>query len=184
MRKKISRITPNLWFNDKAEQAVKFYLSIFKNSRIKNVTRYGEEGAKISGRVKGTVMTISFELDGQEFIALNGGPIFTFSPSISFIVNCKSQDEVDDYWMRLSEGGEPGQCGWLKDRYGVSWQIVPIALGKMLQIKDHARYEKVMNALLQMTKIDLNLLERAYGGRMQKGTGRVKSSKTGPGAKH
>ncbi len=132
----MQKIIPFLWFDDKAEEAVKFYTSVFKNSKIGNVTRYGDAGAEVSGRPKGTVMTVTFELEGEEFIALNGGPHFTFSPAISFVVNCETQEEVDELWEKLSEGGEKEQCGWLKDKYGVSWQIVPAALGEMMQDKD------------------------------------------------
>ncbi|MCJ7784072.1 MAG: VOC family protein [Desulfobacterales bacterium] len=158
----MQKITPFLWFDNQAEEAVNFYTSIFKNSKIKSVSRYGEAGAEASGRPKGTVMTVTFELEGQEFIALNGGPHFTFSAAISFVVNCETQDEVDKLWEKLSEGGEKGQCGWLKDKYGVSWQIVPTVLGEMLQDKDPMKSEKVMEALLQMGKIDIKTLKQAY----------------------
>ena len=159
----MQKITPFLWFDDKAEEAVNFYVSIFKNSKIGSIARYGEAGAEVSGRQKGTVMTVTFQLDGQEFVALNGGPIFNFSPAISFVVNCETQEEVDRLWERLSEGGEREQCGWLKDKYGVSWQIVPTDLSKMLQDKDPKRSEKVMEALLQMDKIDIETSKQAYG---------------------
>ena len=155
-------ITPFLWFDSEAEVAANFYVSIFKNSKIVSVARYGDEGAKVSGRPKGTVMTISFELDGQIFTALNGGPVFKFSPAISFVVDCKTQEEVDRLWEKLSKGGEKGQCGWLKDKYGVSWQIVPTVLGGMLQDKDPEKSRRVMKALLQMDKIDTQRLEQAY----------------------
>ena len=158
----MQKITPCLWFDDKAEEAVNFYVSIIKNSKIGRIARYGEEGAEVSGRPKGTVMTVTFQLDGQEFMALNGGPVFTFSPAISFIVNCKTQKEVDRLWEKLSEGGEKGRCGWLKDKYGMSWQIVPTALGKMMQDKDAKKSERVMKALLQMDKLDVRGLKRAY----------------------
>jgi predicted 3-demethylubiquinone-9 3-methyltransferase (glyoxalase superfamily) len=158
-------ITPHLWFDNNAEEAVKFYTSIFKNSKIIHVARYGEAGAKASGRPKGTVMTVTFELEGQQFMALNGGPVFAFSPAISFMVNCETQQEVDELWEKLSEGGEKGQCGWLKDKFGVSWQIVPTALGQMMQDKDARKSERVMKALLQMTKIDIEGLKRAYENR-------------------
>ena len=156
------KIIPHLWFDNQAEEAAKFYISIFKNSKIVNVTRYGEAGAEVSGRRKGTVMTVTFQLEGQEFIALNGGPHFTFSPAISFFVNCETQEEVDELWEKLSEGGEIEQCGWLKDKYGVSWQIVPPVLGEMLQNKDAERSERVMEALLKMKKIDIKTLKQAY----------------------
>jgi predicted 3-demethylubiquinone-9 3-methyltransferase (glyoxalase superfamily) len=163
-------ITPCLWFDHQAEEAVKFYVSIFKNSKVGSVTRYGEEGAQASGRPKGTVMTVSFQLDGQEFLALNGGPHFTFSPAISFIVNCETQKEVDALWEKLSEGGQTEQCGWLKDKYGVSWQVVPTVLGEMMQDKDAERTERVMNALLQMGKIDIRSLQQAYAQRQSGGS--------------
>jgi predicted 3-demethylubiquinone-9 3-methyltransferase (glyoxalase superfamily) len=157
----MQKITPFLWFNDKAEEAAKFYVSLFKNSKIVTVTRYGEGGAKASGRPQGTVMTVVFQLDGQEFMALNGGPTFTFSPAVSFLVNCETQEEVDRLWDRLTEGGKPVQCGWLTDKYGLSWQIVPTILGKLLQDKDPRKAEKVMKAMLGMVKIDIQGLLRA-----------------------
>lgn len=158
-------ITPCLWFDDNAEEAVKFYTSIFKHSTIGRVSRYGEEAAKVSGRPAGTVMTIEFQLDGRDFVALNGGPVFTFNEAVSFQVHCKTQEEVDRYWEALSKGGdlEAQQCGWLKDKYGVSWQIVPTVLVEMLQDKDPEKTNRVMNALLQMKKIDVKRLEQAYG---------------------
>ena len=137
-------------------------MSIFKNSKIGIITRYGGEGAGAPGRPKGTVMTVTFQLDGQGFMALNGGPQFTFSPAISFHVNCETQKEVDELWEKLSKGGEEGPCGWLKDQYGVSWQIVPTVLGEMLQDKDAEKSESVMKAMLQMKKIDLRTLKQAY----------------------
>lgn len=155
-------LTPCLWFDDKAEEAVNFYTSIFKNSRIQRITRYGEAGAKVSGRPKGTVMTVTFQLEGQEFMALNGGPMFTFTEAVSFMVHCKTQEEVDRLWGKLSEGGEEGPCGWLKDKFGLSWQIVPTVLGEMLQDKDPKKSERVMKALLQMKKIDIKSLKQAY----------------------
>jgi len=151
-----------LWFDDNAEEAVKFYVSIFKNSKIGRMTRYGEEGAKVSGRPEGTVMTIAFQLEGQAFAALNGGPHFKFTEAISLVVNCKTQKEVDELWEKLSEGGEEGQCGWLKDKYGLSWQIVPTVLSKMLQDKDPKKSERVMQALIQMRKFDIKRLKQAY----------------------
>lgn len=156
-------ITPFLWFDNQAEEAASFYTSLFKNSRVLNVARYGEAGAEVSGIPRGTVMTVTFELDGQEFTALNGGPAFTFSEAISFMVKCETQEEVDRLWERLTEGGEAGECGWLKDRYGVSWQIVPTALGEMLQDNDPRRSERVTAALLKMKKIDIEKLRQAYG---------------------
>ncbi len=158
----MQKITPFLWFDDKAEEAARFYTSIFKNSKIGKVARYGEEGAKASGRPKGSVMTVTFQLEGQEFVALNGGPHFTFSPAISFVVNCKTQQEVDSLWVNLSEGGETQQCGWLRDKYGVSWQIVPTVLPKMLQDKSPEKSRRVMEAMLQMVKIDIKKLKQAY----------------------
>jgi len=158
----MQKITPFLWFDNQAEEAVKFYTSIFKKSKIKNVTRYGEEGAKAARRPKGSVMTIVFELEGQEFVALNGGPVFTFSPAISFVVNCKTQKEVDELWEKLSKGGEKGQCGWLEDKYGVSWQIVPAVLGEMLQDRNPKKSGKVMEAMLKMDKIDIEALKQSY----------------------
>src|SRR6266404_7641806 len=128
----MQKITPFLWFDDNAEEAVKFYTSIFKNSRIGNVARYGDEGAKVSGRPKGTVMTASFQLAGQEFVALNGGPLFKFTEAISFVVNCKTQKEADYFWVKLLQGGQEQQCGWLKDKYGLSWQMVPTILPELL----------------------------------------------------
>jgi predicted 3-demethylubiquinone-9 3-methyltransferase (glyoxalase superfamily) len=156
------KITPCLWFDNQAEEAVNFYVSIFKNSKIGSVARYGEEGAKVSGRPNGTVMTVTFQLDGQEFMALNGGPMFKFTEAISFIVNCKTQQEVDELWEKLSKGGEEGPCGWVKDKYGLSWQIVPTVLGEMMQDKDTEKSERVMKAMLQMKKLDIKSLEQAY----------------------
>jgi predicted 3-demethylubiquinone-9 3-methyltransferase (glyoxalase superfamily) len=154
-----TRITPCLWFDGQAEEAMKFYTSIFKDSKIGSVMRYGEEGPG----PKGTVMAVTFQLDGQEFMALNGGPMFTFSPAISFFVKCETQAEVDHFWEKLSEGGEIQQCGWLKDKYGVSWQIVPTVLGEMLADKDPEKARRVMHAMLQMRKLDIKDPERAYG---------------------
>ena len=171
----IQRITPCLWFDNNAEEAVNFYVSIFsarggsssgrKTSKITGITRYGESGAAVSGRPKETVMTVTFQLEGQEFMALNGGPLFTFSEAISFIVNCETQKEIDMFWEKLSEDGKTGQCGWLKDRYGLSWQIVPSVLAEMMQDKDPKKSERVMSALLQMTKLDIKRLEQAYSQR-------------------
>jgi len=154
----MQKITPFLWFDDKAEEAANFYVSIFKNSKIGRVTRYAE-GAP---GPKGKVMSVTFQLDGQEFYALNGGPLFSFTPAISFFVNCETQEEVDDLWDKLSAGGEESRCGWLKDKYGLSWQIIPSALGKMLQDKDGEKAKRVMNAMLQMGKIDISRLQQAY----------------------
>lgn len=158
------KITPCLWFDNQAEEAANFYVSIFKNSEIESVARYGEAGAEASGRPKGTVMTITFQLEGQEFMALNGGPVFKFSEAISFIVNCKTQEELDKLWQKLSDGGDEQaqQCGWLKDKYGVSWQIVPAILEEMMNDPDPEKSDRVMKALIQMKKIDIKILKRAY----------------------
>src|SRR6267142_883945 len=157
----MQKITPFLWFDDKAEEAVNFYASIFKNSKICGVTRYDEAGAKASGRPKGKAMTVEFQLDGQEFVALNGGPQFKFTEAISFVVNCTTQEEVDYFWEKLSEGGQEVQCGWLKDKYGLSWQVVPTILVELLQDKDPAKAQRVMQAMLQMKKIDISKLKQA-----------------------
>jgi predicted 3-demethylubiquinone-9 3-methyltransferase (glyoxalase superfamily) len=154
----VQKITPFLWFDGNAEEAVNFYVSVFKNSKVLRLTRYGDAGPG----PKGTVMSATFQLEGQEFFALNGGPQFTFTPAISFFVNCEIQDEVDDLWDKLSAGGEKQRCGWLKDKYGVSWQIIPSALGKMLQDKDAGNSKKALEAMLQMEKIDIKTLEQAY----------------------
>jgi predicted 3-demethylubiquinone-9 3-methyltransferase (glyoxalase superfamily) len=163
---RIQKITPCLWFDHHAEEAARFYTAIFENSRIVGLTRYGEVGREIHGKPAGSVMTVAFELDGQAFTALNGGPAFTFSPAISFQVRCETQAEVDDFWEQLSAGGDEQdqQCGWLKDRYGVSWQIVPEALIEMIQDPDAAKSQRVMQALLQMKKLDIATLRRAYEG--------------------
>src|SRR5687768_6873211 len=160
------RITPCLWFDDQAEEAVEFYTDIFQNSKILNISRYGEAGREIHGKPAGTVMTIAFELDGQTFTALNGGPEFKFNEAISFQVNCETQKEVDYYWQKLSEGGDEKaqQCGWLKDKYGVSWQIIPDVLVEMLNDPDSRKSQRAMEALLRMKKIDIDDLKRAYAG--------------------
>ncbi len=156
------KIAPFLWFNGQAEEAANLYTSIFRNSRITEIQRYGEAGPG----EKGSVMSVSFELEGQAFIALNGGPAFTFSPAISFFVHCETQDEVDALWTKLGEGGgEPRQCGWISDRFGVTWQIVPTALGRMLRDKDAGKSKRVMQAMLKMVKLDIAALEAAYEGR-------------------
>lgn len=154
----MQKIVPNLWFDTEAEDAAKFYTSIFKNSKIVNVSRYGEAGP----RPAGSVLTVTFQLDGQEFTALNGGPDFKFNEAVSLLVNCKSQGEVDELWEKLSEGGEPGPCGWLKDKYGLSWQIIPTGLGELMQDKDAEKANRVMEAMLKMGKIDIAGLEKAY----------------------
>jgi predicted 3-demethylubiquinone-9 3-methyltransferase (glyoxalase superfamily) len=156
----MQKITPNLWFDTQAEEAAHFYTSIFKNSRILNISYFGEAGP----RPAGMVLTVSFELEGQEFTALNGGPEFKFTEAISLLVNCKDQEEVDELWTKLSAGGEEGPCGWLKDKFGLSWQIVPIALQEMLQDEDSERANRVMEVMLKMSKIELKALERAYEG--------------------
>jgi predicted 3-demethylubiquinone-9 3-methyltransferase (glyoxalase superfamily) len=158
----MQKITPFLWFDNNAEEASKYYISIFKNSKIIDIVHYGESAAEASGRLKGTVMTVTFDLEGQQFMALNGGPVFKFSPAISFLISCETQEELDELWEKLSEGGEKEQCGWLKDKFGVSWQIVPNVLGEMLQDRDAKKSERVMEALLQMKKIDIQGLRKAY----------------------
>lgn len=162
----IQKITPCLWFDDQAEEAAKFYTSVFKNSSIGRIARYGEAGHEIHGRAAGTVMEVEFELNGQSFTALNGGPIFKFSEAISFQVNCATQEEVDYYWGKLSEGGDETaqQCGWLKDKYGVSWQVVPTALADMINDPDYAKSQRAMAAMLQMKKLDIEALRQAYAG--------------------
>ena len=155
------KITPFLWFDTQAEAAANFYVSIFKNSKVGKIARYGEAGPG----PKGSVMTVAFELDGQTFIALNGGPQFKFTEAISFSVNCKTQEEVDKFWEQLSEGGEEGPCGWLKDKHGLSWQINPTVLGEMLNDPDPAKSKRVMQAMLKMKKIDIAALKKAYDQR-------------------
>jgi predicted 3-demethylubiquinone-9 3-methyltransferase (glyoxalase superfamily) len=168
----MQKISPFLWFDDQAEEAAKFYVSIFSSragsaggggdTKIVDVSRYGEAGARASGRPEGSAMTVTFLLDGQEFTALNGGPEFPFTEAVSFLVSCEDQEEVDEFWDKLSEGGEQGPCGWLKDRYGLSWQVVPTALGEMLRDEDPKKAERVMAAMLQMKKIDIEALKQAY----------------------
>ncbi len=158
----MQKITPFLWYDDKAEEAANFYASLFKNSKIGSITRYDEAGAAAAIRPKGSVMVVEFQLEGQEFVALNGGPHFKFTEAISFVVNCETQEEVDKFWEKLSQGGEEGQCGWLKDKYGLSWQIVPTALTEMLKDKDPQKAKRVMQAMLQMKKIDIKTLQQAY----------------------
>lgn len=160
----MQKLTPCLWFDSQAEEAAKFYVSIFKNSRLGPITHYGDAGAKASGRPKGSVMTVTFELDGQEFVALNGGPLFKFTEAVSFMVKCATQGEIDEMWVKLSAGGEEGPCGWLKDKYGLSWQIVSPEWDEMLRDKDAKRSERVMEAILQMTKPDIGKIKRAYAG--------------------
>jgi predicted 3-demethylubiquinone-9 3-methyltransferase (glyoxalase superfamily) len=160
------KIAPCLWFDNQAEEAAKFYTGIFKNSKIGQISRYGEAGREVHGRPPGSVMIVAFELDGQSFTALNGGPVFTFNEAISFQVSCKDQQEVDYYWEKLSAGGDKAaqQCGWLKDKFGVSWQIVPAMLADMLGDQTSAKSQRAMTAMLQMKKIDIAELERAYEG--------------------
>jgi predicted 3-demethylubiquinone-9 3-methyltransferase (glyoxalase superfamily) len=158
----MQKITPFLWFDNQAEEAAKFYISLFKNSRILDVMYYNKPAAKASGRPKDSVLTVKFRLAGQEFVALNGGPHFKFTEALSFVVNCTSQKEVDYYWRKLSAGGKEGQCGWLKDKYGVSWQIIPTALIEMLMDSNARKSQNVMQALLQMTKIDIRKAKKAY----------------------
>lgn len=156
----MQKITPFLWFDDNAEEAMNFYISIFKNSKVLSVTRYGEAGPGKAG----TVMVATFQLDGLALTALNGGPHFKFTEAISLSIDCKTQDEVDEFWEKLSEGGEKSRCGWLKDKYGLSWQVNPSVLGEMLQDKDPEKAKRVMEAMLQMDKIDIETLKRAYEG--------------------
>ena len=162
----VRAIAPCLWFDNQAEDAAKFYTGVFKNSKIGKISRYGKEGHEIHGRPAGSVMTVAFELDGHKFTALNGGPLFKFNEAISFQVHCETQQEVDYYWEKLSAGGddEAQQCGWLKDRYGVSWQIVPVALIDMVGDAESAKSQRAMKAMLQMKKIDIAALKRAYDG--------------------
>jgi predicted 3-demethylubiquinone-9 3-methyltransferase (glyoxalase superfamily) len=160
----MQKITPCLWFDTQAEEAVAFYRTIFRKSEVTATTRYDAASAEVSGMPDGSVLTVAFRLDGQEFLALNGGPLFKFTPAISLMVTCKDQPEIDRFWEGLSDGGEKGQCGWLTDRYGVSWQVVPDVLDRMITDPDPARAARVMKALLPMTKIVIADLERAYTG--------------------
>lgn len=156
----MQKITPFLWFDNNAEEAANFYVSVFKNSKLLNVARYSDAGPG----PKDSVMTVEFELDGQEFVALNAGPRFKFTEAISFVVNCETQDEVDYYWERLSEGGEKSRCGWLKDKFGLWWQVTPTILGKLMADKDQQKAKRVMETMLQMDKLDIEPLQRAYEG--------------------
>lgn len=158
----MQKITPFLWFDGKAEEAAKFYTSVFKDSKIGKITRYGKEGFEVHRKPAGTVMTVEFEIDGQKFVALNAGPEFKFNEAVSFAVNCKTQKEVDELWQKLTEGGEESVCGWLKDKYGLSWQITPTVLGEMLADKDLRKAGRVMAAMLKMKKIDIATLKKAY----------------------
>jgi predicted 3-demethylubiquinone-9 3-methyltransferase (glyoxalase superfamily) len=154
----MQKITPFLWFDDQAEEAANFYVSIFKNSKIKTVSRYGEAGPG----PKGSVMVVTFQIEGQEFSALNGGPLFKFTPAISFMVNCETQEEVDELWEKMAAGGRKDRCGWLQDKYGVSWQIIPTVLGKLMSDTDPEKSKRVMQAMLQMEKLDIKRLQDAY----------------------
>ena len=156
----MQRITPFLWFNDNAEQAVNHYLSVFKNSKITSITHYGDAGPG----PKGSVMTLAYQLDGQEFVAINGGPTYTITPAISFVVNCDTQEEIDYYWEKLTDGGQEIQCGWLQDKFGVSWQIVPPLLIELINDPDKAKADRVMQAMLKMIKLDINALKEAAKG--------------------
>jgi predicted 3-demethylubiquinone-9 3-methyltransferase (glyoxalase superfamily) len=162
----IQRISPCLWFDDQAEEAVEFYTSIFENSKIVKIARYGEAGYEIHGKPAGTVLTVAFDLDGQAFTALNGGPMFKFNEAISFQINCETQEEVDYYWEKLSEGGDKKaqQCGWLKDKYGASWQVVPRVLIEMITDSDSRKSQRAFQAMLQMKKFDIDALKRAFAG--------------------
>jgi predicted 3-demethylubiquinone-9 3-methyltransferase (glyoxalase superfamily) len=160
----IRGIAPCLWFDDQAEEAARFYTGVFTNSRIGKISRYGDAGREIHGRPPGSVMTVEFELNGQPFTALNGGPVFEFNEAISLVVTCKDQKEIDEYWEKLSKGGDPNaqQCGWLKDKFGVSWQVVPAVLGDLLGDPDSGKSQHAMEAMLRMKKMDIAELERAY----------------------
>jgi predicted 3-demethylubiquinone-9 3-methyltransferase (glyoxalase superfamily) len=159
----VKGITPFLWYDNQAEEAASFYVSLFPNSRVKGVTRYGEAGPGEPG----SVMTVDFELQGQPFVALNGGPEFKFTEAISFLINCETQSEVDELWEKLSEGGEKGPCGWLRDRYGISWQVVPVLLEQLIRDPDPEKSQRVMRAMMEMGKIEIEPLERAYAGEEQ-----------------
>ncbi|MBX4197962.1 VOC family protein [Candidatus Parcubacteria bacterium] len=159
----MQKIVPSLWFDNQAEEAVKLYTSLFENSKILSEARYNAEGAKVAGRPEGSIMTMEFELNGQKFMALNGGPIFKFTEAVSFMVSCETQEEVDKFWNALTaDGGQESQCGWLKDKFGLSWQIVPTALGKMMSSKDPKRAQQAMHAMFQMKKLDIAKLQEAY----------------------
>jgi predicted 3-demethylubiquinone-9 3-methyltransferase (glyoxalase superfamily) len=162
----MQKITPFLWFDNQAEEAAKFYTSVFKNSKVGRILRYDETSAKAAGRPAGSVLTIEFEIEGQKFTALNGGPQFKFNESVSFVVNCKTQKEVDYFWQKLTaDGGQESACGWLKDKFGLSWQVTPTVLIDMLNDKDPKKAERVMKAMLQMQKIDIKTLKEAYTGK-------------------
>ncbi len=158
----MQKLLITLWFDDQAQEAANFYVSLFEDSKIKNVTHYGKAGQEITKKEPGSVMTVSFQLNGQDFMALNGGPEFKFTEAISILVNCKDQDEIDRLWTAFTKEGQPGPCGWLKDKYGVSWQIVPKELGEMINDPDPAKSERVMAAMLKMGKIEVDKLREAY----------------------
>jgi len=158
------KVTPCLWFDTQAEEAAKFYVTVFKNSKIKKISRYGEAGRGTHGKKPGSVMVAEFELDGQPFVALNGGPNFKFTEAVSFQVYCDTQDEINHFWNALSKGGQEGSCGWLKDKYGLSWQVVPSVIPKMMTDPDNKKSDRVMNAVLKMKKFDLEKLQQAYDG--------------------
>jgi predicted 3-demethylubiquinone-9 3-methyltransferase (glyoxalase superfamily) len=162
----LQKIVSNLWFDNEAEEAAKYYTGIFEKSRILKISHYGKEGYEIHNMPEGTVLTVEFEIEGQKFVALNGGPAFKFSEAVSFIVECSNQQEIDHYWQKLSQDGDPKaqQCGWLKDKYGLSWQVVPKQLSEMMQDSDREKFERVMKAMLQMKKLDIHTLEEAYKG--------------------
>jgi predicted 3-demethylubiquinone-9 3-methyltransferase (glyoxalase superfamily) len=161
----MQKITPFLWFDDQAEEAAKFYASVFKNSKIGRILRYDEASAKAAGRPAGSVLTIEFEIEGQKFTALNGGPQFKFNESVSFVVYCQTQDEVDYFWQKLTaDGGQESECGWLRDKFGLSWQVTPTVLIEMLHDKDPKKSGRAMNAMMQMQKIDISKLKAAYAG--------------------
>jgi predicted 3-demethylubiquinone-9 3-methyltransferase (glyoxalase superfamily) len=158
------KITPFLWFDTQAEQAARFYTAIFRNSRINQISRYGAAGHEKHGKDAGSVMTVAFEIEGQSLVALNGGPHFKFNEAVSFQITCETQDEIDYFWSRLSDGGEESRCGWLKDQFGLSWQVVPAILPRLLMDNDKAKSERAMSALLQMRKLDIAALQRAHAG--------------------
>jgi len=165
MAKIMQRITPCLWFDSQAEEAAKFYTSIFKNSKIEGMTHYDEESSKAAGRPKGSVLTVDFQLEGQSFMALNGGPVFKFTEAVSFVINCENQEEIDYFWEKLTAGGREVECGWLKDRFGLSWQVVPTVMIEMLKNPDAQKSQRAMAAMLKMKKLDIPALERAYQGK-------------------
>ena len=165
MAKIMQRITPCLWFDSQAEEAAKFYTSIFKNSKIEGMTHYDEESSKAAGRPKGSVLTVDFQLEGQSFMALNGGPVFKFTEAVSFVINCENQEEIDYFWEKLTAGGREVECGWLKDKFGLSWQVVPTVMIEMLKDQDAQKSQRAMAAMLKMKKLDIPALERAYQGK-------------------